>query len=79
MRSLWAEVGPRIVSWSLEFPEPYRVTIRGDTAIVVRVGVSELVMAESQRKTRYRLAGVLRRTPDGWKWWLFQGSEAQLW
>jgi len=79
MRSLLAEIDPRFVSWTLEFPEPYRVTIRGDTAIVVRVGQSELVMAGSQRKTRYRLTGVLRRTPDGWKWWLFHGSEAQHW
>lgn len=79
MRSLLAEVSPRIVSWSLEFPEPYRISTRGDTAIVLRVGVSELVMAESQRTTRYRLTGVLRRTPDGWKWWLFHGSEAQPW
>jgi ketosteroid isomerase-like protein len=79
MRALLADVGPRIESWTLEFPHPYRVTVRGDTAIVVRIGQSELVMADSPRTTRYRLTGVLRRTSDGWKWWLFHGSEAQHW
>ena len=79
MSSLMDEVGSRFVSWNLKFPEPQRVTIHGDTAIVVRRGRSELVMADSHRRTRYRLSGVLRRTPDGWKWWLFHGSEAQPW
>jgi ketosteroid isomerase-like protein len=79
MRSLLAEVGPRFVSWEVEFSAPYRVSVHGDVAVVVRVGDSELVLADSRRKTRYRLTGVLRRTPTGWKWWLFHGSEAQPW
>jgi ketosteroid isomerase-like protein len=79
MSSLLSEVGARFVSWKLEFPEPYRITVHGDTAIVTRFGESELVMQGSRRVARYRLTGILRRTRDGWKWWLFHGSEAGAW
>jgi len=79
MRAVLDGVGRHMVSWSLEFAEPYRVTIHGDTAIVARVGESELVMPGSRRRSRYRVTGVLRRTPDGWRWWLYHGSEAQGW
>jgi ketosteroid isomerase-like protein len=79
MQSLIDTVGPRLVSWELRFSEPYKVSLHRNVAVVVRTGVGTLVMTDSQREARYRLTGVLRRTNDGWKWWLFHGSEAQCW
>ena len=79
MRSVLQAIADEFVSWKLEFPEQYRVTVQGDTALVTRMGVAELITRNGSRQTRYRLTGALRRAEEGWRWWLFHGSEAQPW
>ena len=68
---------PGTLEWS------WRVTAAGadgDVVWFVAPGVAELT-AEDGEVTRidpYRLSGVLRRTPAGWRFELFNGSEPTL-
>jgi ketosteroid isomerase-like protein len=78
LTALRAEVGADLVSWDLAL-EPYEVAVCGDTARVTAGGHFELVTRNGTRSGRYLLLGVLRRTPEGWRWWAFHGSEPQPW
>jgi ketosteroid isomerase-like protein len=78
LTALRAEVGADLVSWDLSL-EPYEVAVGGDTARVTARGHFELVTRSGTRSGGYLLLGVLRRTPDGWRWWAFHGSEPQAW
>jgi ketosteroid isomerase-like protein len=78
LTALRAEAGADLISWDLSL-EPYEVAVRGDTARVTACGHYELVTRSVTRSGRYLLLGVLCRTPDGWRWWAFHGSEPQPW
>lgn len=78
LSTLHARVGAALVRWNLEL-DPYEVAVRGDSALVTASGQFELVMRDAARSGRYLMVGVLHRTPEGWRWWAYHGSEPQPW
>jgi hypothetical protein len=76
--ALRARVGANLLTWDLTL-DPYEVAIHGDTARITTSGHFELVMRQGTRQGRYLLTGLLLRTPSGWRWWTFHGSEPQPW
>jgi ketosteroid isomerase-like protein len=78
LTALRARVGSELVSWDLTL-DPYEVSVRGDSARLTASGHFELVTGGGTRSGRYLLNGVLQRTPEGWRWWAYHGSEPQPW
>lgn len=71
--------GAVFVSWALVWDAPPLIDIDGDVARVSATGQATLTLISGVRNSPYVLTGVLRRTPEGWRWWTFHGSEAQPW
>lgn len=52
-------------------------TFEGDIAWVFAQGYIEFVSEAGSGKVDYRLVAIFRRTPDGWTWRLYSGSEPE--